>query len=72
MTSFDPNLPGVATGGYFAPPVYPGTGRDCSHLYSLGRYHLYRPVPTRPRAIIDASTQVDLFNPRVPRRGTFP
>lgn len=73
MTSFDPNLPGVATGGYFALPF----SREQAEIVLISIpwdvTTSYRPGTHKgPGAIIDASTQVDLFNPRVPRAWNIP
>lgn len=71
--TFDPDQPGVPNGGYFALPYTPEEAQivlisvpwDVTTSYRAGT-HL------GPQAIIDASVQVDLFNPRVPRAWEIP
>ncbi|MFA5738079.1 MAG: agmatinase family protein [Bacteroidales bacterium] len=73
MSTFDPNQPGVANGSYFALPytteeadiVLVSVPWDVSTSYRAGTHR-------GPGAIIDASVQVDLFNPRVPDAWKIP
>lgn len=73
MNTFDPNQPGVANGGYFALPFQPEDASivllsapwDVTTSYRAGT-HL------GPQAIIDASVQVDLYDPLVPNAWDIP
>ncbi|MDD4827855.1 MAG: arginase family protein, partial [Bacteroidales bacterium] len=73
MSTFDPNQPGVANGSYFALPytteeadiVLVSVPWDVTTSYRAGTHR-------GPGAIIDASVQVDLFNPRVPDAWKIP
>ncbi len=73
MDTFDPNQPGVANGGYFALPFSAEEAAialisvpwDVTTSYRAGTHK-------GPQAIIDASLQVDLFHPRVPKAWEIP
>ena len=73
MKTFDPNLPGVATGGYFALPFTKEEAHTVLLSVPWDVTTSYRPgTHLGPQAIIDASTQVDLFNIRVPQAWNIP
>ncbi|HPW78320.1 MAG: N(1)-aminopropylagmatine ureohydrolase [Bacteroidetes bacterium ADurb.Bin037] len=73
MKTFDPNLPGIANGGYFALPF---TQQEAEIVLISVPWDVttsYRPgTHLGPEAIIEASTQVDLFNSRVPEAWKIP
>ncbi|MGB4590930.1 MAG: agmatinase family protein [Bacteroidales bacterium] len=73
MNTFDPNLPGVATGSYFALPYSKEEAHTVLISVPWDVTTSYRPgTHLGPQAIIDASIQVDLFNVRVPRAWSSP
>lgn len=73
MNTFDPNLPGVATGSYFALPYSKEEAHTVLISVPWDVTTSYRPgTHLGPQAIIDASIQVDLFNVRVPRAWSIP
>ncbi|NLA15283.1 MAG: agmatinase family protein [Bacteroidales bacterium] len=73
MKTFDPNLPGVATGGYFALPFTREEAKIVLISVPWDVTTSYRPgTHMGPYAMIDASVQIDLFNSRVPQAWKIP
>ncbi|HHV03131.1 MAG: agmatinase family protein [Bacteroidales bacterium] len=73
MNTFDPNLPGVANGRYFALPFTQEEAEIVLISVPWDVTTSYRPgTHLGPEAIIEASIQVDLFNSRVPEAWKIP